>query len=272
MNAQEDQPKSNQRNSALYGGWVSLGVAILAILIPFPTFWLYIPLILAAFICSIIVIAKGKPFKGVVLMGTTIIAPVLAYLLFWGVLLGVTHATVDHARQIQIESRLSKAKKLSTIVLGADLTTKVDAVRGLTFIQPADTHIREGSSCYLYISDNGDGSPSLFFRCQNLSPDIFHFDQALFRTGTNMFTIKHERFETMSTDIIGDESYGYNDFLVNDDSYTEALNSLTTSSDGQTMRFYSTTYNKSQDFPLSTSDINQMSEIFSVWKQLNGTY
>jgi hypothetical protein len=96
---QESQPTpaSPARKGAIFGGWVSLLVAIGSIFVPFPTFWLYVPLILAAFICGIVAIAQGKAGSGIVLLLCSLVLPPIAIAVFWTAILGagsvLSHST-----------------------------------------------------------------------------------------------------------------------------------------------------------------------------------
>jgi hypothetical protein len=81
-------PTTPARRGAVFGGWVSLSVAIGSIFVPFPTFWFYGPLILAAFVCGIVAIAQGKAGAGIALLLCSLILPPMAIALFWTAVLG----------------------------------------------------------------------------------------------------------------------------------------------------------------------------------------
>jgi hypothetical protein len=87
---------NDSRNGAVFGGWVALLVAIASVFVPFPTFWLYGPLILAAFICGIVAIAQGKAGRGIILLLCSLVLPPIAILIFWTAVLG-TGSVLSHS-------------------------------------------------------------------------------------------------------------------------------------------------------------------------------
>jgi hypothetical protein len=88
IQASQPTPARPARKGAVFGGWVSLLVAVGSIFVPFPTFWLYGPLILAAFICGIVAIAQGKAGQGITLLICSLILPPIAMGIFWTAVVG----------------------------------------------------------------------------------------------------------------------------------------------------------------------------------------
>jgi hypothetical protein len=162
-------------------------------------------------------------------------------------------------------------KQLSEIALPSDLTTTRDEVRNITFVEPKNAEkIPNGCSCYLYISDKGNGFPALILRCRILSDDSFHFDQQHFRIGTTLYTIKQDTLQMMHIDTISGRDYGSNDFVVSNGDNYDAIKALVACNDDQLARFYSTAYNNYKDFTLTKADLQLMRSVFTVWSDLAG--
>jgi DNA-directed RNA polymerase subunit RPC12/RpoP len=86
---QAAEVKTNVKQGALIGGWVCLVAAAALLLMPVPTFFLWIPLTFAAFVLSITAMAQRRVLGGILLLLITVIGvPIL-----WAI---GTKATVDN--------------------------------------------------------------------------------------------------------------------------------------------------------------------------------
>jgi hypothetical protein len=78
--------ESQNSSSAIKAGWTCLVLALILILIPFPLFYLYMPISSVAFILAIIGMAKGFVGKGIVLLISSIILPAIFFFIGLGIL------------------------------------------------------------------------------------------------------------------------------------------------------------------------------------------
>ena len=75
---QSEEVQTNVKQGALIGGCVCFVVAAICLIAPFPTFFLWIPLAVAAFILSIVAMSQRRVFGGLCLLLLTVIGvPIL---------------------------------------------------------------------------------------------------------------------------------------------------------------------------------------------------
>jgi hypothetical protein len=128
-------PQPLRRRGAIFGGWTSLIVALVAILVPFPTIWLYVPLILAAFICAIVAISQGHAGEGIALLICSLVLPAITIIAFWTALIGIGGAAAgstnflselfhDSKPQVQANSAYATNLPISEV-------REVDTIMGL---------------------------------------------------------------------------------------------------------------------------------------------
>jgi DNA-directed RNA polymerase subunit RPC12/RpoP len=83
--------QTNVKQGALIGGWVCFMVAAMFLILPIPTFFLWIPLVLAAFILSIVAMSQRRVAGGLALLLATVIGvPILWVLGTQGFIRNVT--------------------------------------------------------------------------------------------------------------------------------------------------------------------------------------
>jgi hypothetical protein len=103
--------EKKQKNGAARGGNIALIVACLAIiLLPFVGWVIAGPLLLAAFICSIVAIAQNAARQGIVLMFGSILMPIIAQLVGIAMWAGIGAARSNEAKkQLQTPQAVSAA-------------------------------------------------------------------------------------------------------------------------------------------------------------------
>lgn len=65
--------QTNVRQSAALGGWICFIVAVIALFVPFPTWFVYLPLFFVSFILAIVAMTQGKVLNGLLLLLANII-------------------------------------------------------------------------------------------------------------------------------------------------------------------------------------------------------
>ena len=75
----ETAVQQEQTFGALKAGWVCLVLGLVLMLIPFPLFYVFLPLCGVAFILSIVGLAKGQTAKGITLLICSIVLPPVFY-------------------------------------------------------------------------------------------------------------------------------------------------------------------------------------------------
>jgi TonB family protein len=94
--------EKKQKNGAAHGGNIALIVACLAIiLLPLVGWFIAGPLLLAAFICSIVAIAQNAARQGIVLMFGSILMPIIAQLVGIAMWAGIGAAGSNGAKKQQ---------------------------------------------------------------------------------------------------------------------------------------------------------------------------
>jgi hypothetical protein len=92
--------EKKQKHGAAHGGNIALIVACLAIiLLPLVGWFIAGPLLLAAFICSIVAIAQNAARQGIVLMFGSILMPIIAQLVGIAMWAGISAAGSNEAKK-----------------------------------------------------------------------------------------------------------------------------------------------------------------------------
>jgi hypothetical protein len=181
------------------------------------------------------------------------------------------NATVAAATVTNKVDKINRETMLKAISASPLYKVTKDEMRNLVFIKPAHSTEHE-TGCYLYVADDGDGKPGLFFRCLYVGSDSFHFDEALFRVNETLYTIKHPSFQLMKSYRDGDRNFvGSQDFYISRSEREAISNLVSAASEPVTVRLSSTTYNNYFDFKLPLSQIKEMAYIRNVWLDLMGT-
>jgi hypothetical protein len=108
--------EKKQKNGAAQGGNIALIVACLAIiLLPFVGWFIAGPLLLAAFICSIVAIAQNAARQGIVLMFGSILMPIIAQLVGIAMWAGIDAAGSNEAKKQQDQQPRAVSTAYNTV-------------------------------------------------------------------------------------------------------------------------------------------------------------
>ncbi len=80
-----DRGHDHPRGSVALGGWSCLMIALVLMVFVRPAFFVYLPLVVVAFVLGIVTMAKGHVFHGQLLLIGTLVLPVLVAMKFLGV-------------------------------------------------------------------------------------------------------------------------------------------------------------------------------------------